>query len=225
MNAISKLEALGLGKAPFRVVGFCQIPSTSLAEQNPSAYNNALAGLPRGVGVGSCAICSTGIMNNFLIRSADGKTHAVGCDCVLKINDVRLTSDLKIIQKQQRDAVREAARQAKFAAQQAALAAERERNGGATDYEVAQAAARDARLAVLAPKIAALAPLADELADGRNGFCDSIAASMRDGQALVGRAALIVCDVLAKRCGRSGSKSYNARYDEVSAVFESIQSA
>lgn len=66
-------EVAGLGLAPFRFVGFTI---------NKITYpdGSSKAG-------GTCAYCGTGIMNECLIRSHDGKVSKVGCDCIRKVDD------------------------------------------------------------------------------------------------------------------------------------------
>ncbi len=61
---IHPFEKAGLGKAPFR----CELVS----ERRGS----------------SCDFCGTGIRNEFWIKSADGKSFKVGCDCVRKTHAV-----------------------------------------------------------------------------------------------------------------------------------------
>src|ERR1700748_2403557 len=80
-------EVAGLGLAPFRCVGAYSLPSPSMAEQNPQAYQNALRDMPKGWGIGSCAYCGMGLVHNFLIRSKDGKGFVVGSECVAKADD------------------------------------------------------------------------------------------------------------------------------------------
>ncbi len=93
--ALHVFEKSGLGRAPFHCVGVASIPSSSLAEHNPSAYNAAMAALPRGLGCGSCAYCGTAIMHNFIIESADDRRFVVGCDCVAKTGDAGLAKEVK----------------------------------------------------------------------------------------------------------------------------------
>lgn len=74
-------ERAGLGKAPFRVVGFeqkhyCPAPGVTM------------------VG-GSCDYCGTGIVQMFYIRGADGRRFKVGCDCVVKTGDAGLIKAYK----------------------------------------------------------------------------------------------------------------------------------
>lgn len=91
-TAVHCFEKSGLGKAPFRCVGFASIPSASMAEHNVSAYNNAMAMLPRDVGCGTCDYCGTAIMHNFIIQgSGEGdRRFVVGSDCVARTGDAGL---------------------------------------------------------------------------------------------------------------------------------------
>jgi len=178
---------------------------------------------PTDVRVGTCAMCGIGLTNNFIIKSADGKKHSVGCDCVNKINDARLTTEIKEIQRKARLAKKEAERQAKADAREAELQAQRDRNGGLTDYELHVKAEKDALEAKMAPRIALLAPLAKELEDGKGGFRDSVAWAMKKGEIPGGRGIEIVFDILAKKAGRANSDAYNTRYNEVAEIFDKLK--
>jgi hypothetical protein len=70
-DLIHPFERAGLGKAPFRFIG------------SERKTFQAHPGAPIQVG-GSCDYCGTGIIEHCYIRSADGKTFKVGCDCVMK---------------------------------------------------------------------------------------------------------------------------------------------
>jgi hypothetical protein len=70
------------------VIGFFSLPSPSLAEQNPNAYNNARAAAP--VGAGSCGHCGMGIMHHVVIRLEDGTTGFIGTTCAEKVDDERV---------------------------------------------------------------------------------------------------------------------------------------
>lgn len=118
-------EKSGLGVAPFRCVGFASIPSTSLAEQNPTAYNNALAQLPKGIGCGSCAYCGTAIMHNFIVQSSDGQRFVVGSDCVAKTGDAGLIKEVRAERLRVVREKREATRSLKRSEREALWAAER----------------------------------------------------------------------------------------------------
>jgi hypothetical protein len=66
-----------------QVIGFFSIPSASLAEHNPEAYNNLVRALPEGCG--SCSQCGMGITHHIVIRDEDGRKRFVGSDCAEKI--------------------------------------------------------------------------------------------------------------------------------------------
>lgn len=125
MEPIHVFQKAGLGLAPFRCVGMASIPSPSLAEQNPTAYNNALAMLPRGIGCGSCQYCGTAIMHNFIIESSDGHRFVVGSDCVAKTGDAGLMQQVKRERVRVKQEKREAARKLRRADLEALWAQER----------------------------------------------------------------------------------------------------
>lgn len=64
------------------VVGFFSLPSPSLAEHNPSAYNAAMAGCPKGAG--SCQHCGTGILHHVVIRIGADQ-YFIGRDCANRV--------------------------------------------------------------------------------------------------------------------------------------------
>ena len=76
-STLHVFELSGLGKAPFKYVGY-----------SVSKYQ-ACQGAPVQPGT-SCDACGTAIMNVFHIKSADGKSFKVGCDCVMKTGDAGL---------------------------------------------------------------------------------------------------------------------------------------
>lgn len=88
--SIHKFEAAGLGKAPFFYRGFVQIPSTEVAEKNPSGYENMMKDIPPAFHCGTCAYCGLAIMNNYLVASSDEKFFSVGMDCIKKIDDIQI---------------------------------------------------------------------------------------------------------------------------------------
>jgi hypothetical protein len=94
IEKIHTFESAGLGKAPFRVLGY--------------EYKTfqACPGAPIQPG-GSCAYCGQGIVNIFKIESADGVRSNIGPDCIRKTGDAGLR---KVVDAQ----VREAARQARM---------------------------------------------------------------------------------------------------------------
>lgn len=83
-------EKAGLGKAPFRFVGYEHRTFT------------ACQGAPVQVG-GSCDYCGQGLSNFYFVMSADGKRFHVGPDCIGKTGDEGLK---KVVKEQERKARR-----------------------------------------------------------------------------------------------------------------------
>lgn len=230
INQTHVFENAGMGKAPFKLVGFYAIPSKSLAEHNPTAYNNMLAAMPKGVGCGTCVYCGTALINNFIIESSDGKKSAVGCDCVAKTGDQGLTDTIKLKKLELAREKRALARQAKWQAQedkrQAELEEERTRNGGLTDSQVYQQKV-DALEAEFGLAAKTISENLGELLNALDPKKDS-SSFVRDMISLIERGQLndlsrnmwnIVADIAAKQTGgRANSKAYNtdrARYDDM----------
>ncbi len=84
-------ERSGLGTAPFRCVGMIE-----KAIKYPDGTSQA---------GGCCDYCGNGIRYVFQVRSRDGRTFGVGCDCVARTGDAGLIRSYK-----QLPAVREANR-------------------------------------------------------------------------------------------------------------------
>jgi hypothetical protein len=75
-------QTIGLDLANAVVVGFFSLPSPSLAEQNPSAYNAAMRDVP--AGAGSCQHCGTGILHHVVIRIGTER-YFIGRDCANRV--------------------------------------------------------------------------------------------------------------------------------------------
>ena len=73
-NTIHTFTEHGLGRAPFWCTGFAQ--ETYQAAPDAPVQPGA-----------SCAYCGTGIINVFMIRSADGKVSKIGSTCINKSGD------------------------------------------------------------------------------------------------------------------------------------------
>ena len=80
--SIHKFERAGLGKAPFRCIGF------------ERRTFQAAPGAPVQAG-GSCDYCSTAITDHYIIRGADGSEFKVGSSCVAKAGDRGLVNEAK----------------------------------------------------------------------------------------------------------------------------------
>lgn len=98
--AIHKLEEMGFGMAPFRCHSVFIMPSRSLLENNPAAYYAEIRMVPQGWNVGTCSLCGTSLTNNYLCMSVDGKKFVAGCDCVEKINDLKLLTEVKSVRRE-----------------------------------------------------------------------------------------------------------------------------
>jgi len=215
---IHKWEDAGHGKAPFKVVGICEIPAPSLAEHNPSAYEKAMKSLPHGYRVGSCGVCGMGLSVNFLINSADGNKFAVGCECVKKAGDHGMIETVKLMKNKRN---RQIAQEKREAAHQAKVQAERDRNGGLTDWEVEEQKRNEEKIEreqKMQPVYDITREIASLLRDGKGGFCDSIAADLDNGLIPSGRAYDLTCEIIAKKSGRKSSTKYWERYDQIEAL-------
>lgn len=218
---IHKFEIAGLGKAPFKLVGMYSLPSSALAEQNPSAYNNALSMMPKDVACGSCAYCGMSLMHNFIVKSADNRKFVVGCDCVSKIGDTQLVDAINLKKRQVRQAERLQQREAERLAR---LDAERLANDGLTNVEV-EAAKRDAWLAKRAPLeksiLETLRPILCVLDANSSDFTRMICYRLRGLDLDLSRGMVsIMLEIAAKSAGRKNSKSYNEKLDEVAALWD-----
>ena len=107
IEKIHVFEKAGLGKAPFKCVGFSttsdRIALNRYCQGHGLTYTTNMCG-------GTCDYCGTAIWNVFRIRSSDNKEFVVGCDCVLKTNDIglrnivsKITSEAAKARKQQNE--------------------------------------------------------------------------------------------------------------------------
>ena len=200
MDTFHRWTELGLGTAPFRLVGFYSIPSQSLAETNPTAYNNQLAAMPKGFSIGSCGVCGMPLVNNYLVKSSDNKCFAVGCDCVEKIGESKLLDDVKSerlkLQREKRRLQREIAAKERREELEAELQRQRDNNGGFTDYELQQKKIREEKLAEDARRKEILQPILSELPDNTE-FWLAIRDSLVKGQRPFGRGMSIMLSKLS----------------------------
>lgn len=211
-NTMHPFEASGLGVGPFRFLYAASLPSKSLAEHNPEAYQMALRALPHDVPLGTCSHCGRGITHNFVCQSADGRRFAVGSECVDKTRDKALGDRVAIaaakIERDQRRAKADAAREKR---RQAWLIANAPRLEAEAKAQAEREAAASVERAAITSRWAFVLPILD----GQNGgFCASIAQDIRNGNAPAGRALSITADIYAKAHGRRNSAAYNAALDE-----------
>lgn len=203
---IHKWEAQGLGQAPFTCVGLYSLPARSLAEYNPQAYQAELAQMPKGFDIGTCAVCGMALTNNFLIRTGCGRQFSVGCDCVKKAGDAGLVD---AVQARKRAADREKRFQEREAERLARLQAQRERNGGLTDWELQeeqQKIREEAENALKLQKGQAIQrcvqPIVDALEAKPTPFTSDMVALLVDGELPEGRALDICRSIYAEEYAR-----------------------
>lgn len=220
-----KWEASGVGSAPYRIITVIEVPSASLAEHNVSGYNNAMRGANEqarayGVSLCSCNVCGMSLQNNVVVRNAEGNHFVVGLDCARKSGDHQLVTQAKKVQLQRdrakREEKREQRRMESIERHQRELEAQRQRNGGLTDAEVAEKVRQEeleARRAVMTEKNGWLI---DVLVCQRGDFCESLARELETSEinGKSDRVVSILRDIYAKSHGRRGSKKYEAAYDE-----------
>ena len=111
---IHKFEKAGLGKAPFFYAGYRK----EAFKASPDSPEQP---------AGSCKFCGMALIHVFSVRSSDGKTFDVGCDCIEKVGDAGLVKIAKTqmseIQKATRRAYNEKRRLKEAQRAAAALAA------------------------------------------------------------------------------------------------------
>ena len=218
-----KWEIEGIGTAPFRLVGVVALPSLSVAEKNPDAYNAELKyACSTAPGIGICRVCGMPIIHNFIIEDANGKRFPVGCECVTKKSDDKML--ITEIEAEKRRIAREARQVKAQAKREAKLQEQREKNGGLTNWELAEKKQqeREAARLELGKKFAEYASILE-----RTGghFCMSVASDLRHGWLPKGRGFDIMVDILAKTEGRRGSKLYNEAYDLICKDLDRIQNS
>lgn len=131
-----------VGRAPYRFMAVIEIPSAGAFGENINGYNNALREMSEmclafGVHVGCCQVCGHPLANNYVCRNADGQHFIVGCDCVAKLGDTRLTTEVEEAERRRQKSAALERRKAQWVAEREAReAAERLANGGKTNYEL-----------------------------------------------------------------------------------------
>lgn len=221
-------EAAGMDHGPYRHLGVYSIPSPHLAEANPDAYRNAQLAVPRLVaGLGTCACCGMAIVNVHIIRAGTGRLFGVGCDCVQKTGQKSLADAAKVaharIVAEQRRKLAEARRRARHEAWLATVCNDR----GETHAQrlARERAAEEAATRKRLELAARLEFLALALQDGKGGFRDSIAESLRFGRLPSGRALEIVRDIWGKQAGRSNSPAYLAAIQDLDTRLAAAEAA
>ncbi len=220
MVKIHPFEVAGLGLAPFRFSGM----SEKVYVACPGAPVQA---------AGSCDYCGTGIRYCCHVVSSDGKAFIVGCDCVRKLNreDNAMVSEMERalakLEREKRDAERRAEWERRRLEQEAEWQAQRERNGGLTDFEVADRERLAREKAVANQFIAKNGWLIDVLNRVRysSDFIDGMLQELhrREASSLSGRCRGILRDIYAKTAsGKSrNSKAFKAAEEEFERLIDS----
>jgi len=222
-------ENFQFGEAPFRFIGVWSAPSRSLLEQNPSAYNLQMQAKPKFCHFG-CDHCGTAIEHHYVLRDAKGDKYCVGSSCISKVGNVLNLSDAEAAERQRQrelrraraEAKREQERIAREAKLQARLAAERERNGGFTDAEVAQKRAEEEREQQRIANLQKYDFFISGLSEAYGNFATDVAQGLREGRQPSGRGVTIMLEIIAKNAGRRGSKAYEAAYEEAESKWEQV---
>ena len=141
-TAIHPFEKSGLGAAPFRLLYCVSLPSPSLAEQNPEAYNRAMREAVASGAKGTCEHCGMAITHNFIVQSSDLRRSAVGSDCVGKTGNRALIAAVEVEAAKIRKAQRKSRDAAKHAIWMDTVCHTGETNAVRIDREAAEAAAK-----------------------------------------------------------------------------------
>ena len=218
-------ENFQFGEAPFRFIGVWSAPSRSLLEQNPSAYNLQMQAKPKFCHFG-CDHCGTAIEHHYVLRDAKGDKYCVGSSCISKVGNVVNLSDAEAAERQRQRELRraraEAKREQKRLAHEAKLDAQRERNGGLTDMELAMQKIEEERQQQRIANKQKYDFFISGLSEAYGYFAKDVAQGLREGRLPSGRGVTIMLEIIAKNAGRRGSKAYEAAYAEAEAKWEEV---
>lgn len=210
---IHAFEERGLGIAPFRFI--------DCVDAGPLKYQKP----PEG-----CDFCGTAIRYLYIIEDANGKRAIVGSECIAKSGDLGLIDIAKRTEKLRRADAREAKRQREYEErrqrQEKRLQAERDRNGGLTDYEVEQTR-RDREEAEAIARQTAENQWIIDLLEAQSSISEwkrSMIYQLKRHPVsyFSDRNRHIFADIYARQFGRANSKAYNAAYDEAEARFGNL---
>ena len=218
-------ENFQFGEAPFRFIGVWSAPSRSLLEQNPSAYNLQMQAKPKFCHFG-CDHCGTAIEHHYILRDAKGDKYCVGSSCISKVGNVVNLSDAEAAERQRQRELRraraEAKREQQRLAHEAKLDAQRERNGGLTDNELAMQKMQQEREQQRIANEQKYDYFISGLSEAYGYFAKDVAQGLREGRQPSGRGVTIMLEIIAKNAGRRGSKAYKAAYAEAEAKWEEV---
>jgi len=208
MCTVHVWEFSNIGKAPFSIKGIASLPEHSLAEHNPHAYHLAMSELPKGYGLGTCAVCGQALKNNALIIDDNGNKFSVGLDCVKKAGDKGLQEEVKLIQAEQRRTQRELDRVARVKAKEQE---QRKINKGLTDEELYAKHLKSAQTLHNKSMIKfheQSEPFITTLHKQGGFFCQGMAENLEMGIIPTLGAQLTIIDIMAKQHGRKNSKAF-----------------
>ena len=218
-------ENFQFGEAPFRFIGVWSAPSRSLLEQNPSAYNLQMQAKPKFCHFG-CDHCGTAIEHHYVLRDAKGDKYCVGSSFIAKVGNGVNLSDAEAAERQrQRDLRRaraEAKREQQRLAHEAKLDAQRQRNGGLTDNELAMQKIEQEREQQRIANEQKYDYFISGLSEAYGYFAKDVAQGLREGRQPSGRGVTIMLEIIAKNAGRRGSKAYEAAFTEAEAMWEEV---
>lgn len=224
-------KSFEIGVAPYRFEGVWSVPSRALQEANPSVYNLAWGDKPDCCHC-YCEHCGTPIDHHYIVCDANGYRFSIGSSCVEKLHDYKLTTAVKEAErKRQRDLQRakaEEKRQARIAAsiaaRQASDEAERQRNGGMTDFELSEQKRIADEAAAMEMAEKQFSYFLDALRGTGGSFCESIAGDIVRYNRLPERKAFdIMIEITAKfHGGRRGSKAYYAAMDTAYEIVDNL---
>lgn len=212
-------------KAPYRYCCIISIPGNHIQGLIRQSLDAIVAQEAQAFGVrlGSCYVCGNGIMNNHVIRDAEGRHFVIGCDCAGKLGSEMLTAAQKAEKLRQKAIKAKKAEERRIArdkAREVELDAQRELNGGPTDFEVKQIEEAELRESRRLRYTEENQWLIDVLVRWKtSNFCQDMARSL-ETNALVNqfpRAIEVMRDIYGKTHGRRCSKAYKAAVSEFEA--------
>ena len=219
---LHEFEIAGLGKAPFKFLYVASLPSPSLAEQNPQAYQNAMRDLPKGVALGCCAYCGHDLVHNFIVRSSDGKEFSVGSECIEKVGDKGLITAVRLHERQVRQEKRRAKEAAEHEARRVAWEAGREVREAEEAAALATLTQENTRIreineyAIRVLQLSYQSSFVENLLSELRGKEDPRPQYQRRARLVTDyppKLKTILCDMAGRLAGRRGSKAYDAEYD------------
>lgn len=216
-------EHYQMGQAPYRFIAVWSAPSKSLQEANPAAYSIEMSARPK-VCKFMCDHCGTSIEHHFIIRDANGVEFCVGSTCIDKVGQVLNLSDAEAAERNRQKELRQARAEAKREAQRIArvveLNAQRERNGGLTDWELEKQELEEQLKLEKEANANRYDYFITHLLNDGGDFAKDLARSLKESGNIYGRGVTIMLDIIAKSAGRKGSKAYNAKREEATIKWE-----